>query len=166
MKWLKELLALFEFIFSNRNDAAPAVTVPDIPPPNPPPQPPAPAPVPPKYDWSTPETARHSLRVVADEEGLTAEQKDDFSRTMHCESGYNIHCVHPNLYNGKVVSTDYSIFQINDHYHIGPGKDFPSVEYVMNNTTEVARWSARQFKAGNGHIWVCKSAGLSNKYTA
>src|SRR5712671_2055216 len=70
-----------------------------------------------KYDWSTPEAARHSLRVIADEEGLTVEQKNLLSQVVHCESGYNIHAKHPNLYNGKVVSCDFGICQWNDHYH-------------------------------------------------
>lgn len=127
--------------------------------------PPTPTPAP-RYDWSTPEAARHSLRVICDEEGLTVAQKNLMSQVVHCESGYNIHARHYNLVGGKVVSTDFSICQINDHYHIGPGKDFPSVEYVINNPEAQVRWMCTMVKEGKINLWVCASSGLFEKYSA
>lgn len=119
------------------------------------------------YDWSTPQAARHSCRVIADEEGLTVEQKNLMSQTLHCESGYNNKATHPNLNTkGFVTSTDYGIAQINDHWHIGEGKTFPSVEYVKENPEKVIRWMCKMVKAGKLNLWVCYSSKLYLKYTA
>jgi len=121
--------------------------------------------LPPKYDWSTPDTVRQSIRVICDEEGLTVKQKNNLSATVHCESGYK-NLIHPNMVNGKVSTTDFGYFMINDWWHIGPGKDFPSTDYVMNNPEVVCRWMCRQWKAGNAKAWVCFSKGLYLNYTA
>jgi hypothetical protein len=159
MNWL---LIAFNWVINFL--AGPSLPAP-MPTPQPEPQPIPPTP-PPKYLWDTPANARHSLRVICDEEGLTVALKNDFSRTINCESGYHIGAVHPNVVNGKVVSTDYGICQINDHYHIGAGKDFPSVEYVMNNPEACVRWAARMAKAGKLDLWVCHSSGLCKSYSA
>lgn len=123
-------------------------------------------PTPPKYLWDTRENCRHSVRVICDEEGLTVAQKNDLSSTVHCESNYYPRCVHPNTINGRVSSTDWGIAQVNDFWHIGNGKDFPSTEYVLDNPEACVRWMCRQWKAGNGRLWVCKLKGLSAHYSA
>lgn len=118
-------------------------------------------------NWTDPVVARHNVRVIADQEGLTTNQKNLLSQTLHCESGYNVNCVHANLdKHGKVVSTDYGIAQINDFYHIGEGKDFPSVDYVMTNPEACVRWMAKLFKTGAARLWVCYSSNLYEKYSA
>ena len=120
----------------------------------------------PKYDWGTPTSSRLAVRQICDEEGLTVDQKDDMSKIIHCESGYNVKTVHPNLdKNGNVSTTDYSICQINDYWHIGAGKDFPSVDYVMHNPEAVVRWMCGMIKAGKRNLWVCASSGLCERYT-
>lgn len=116
--------------------------------------------------WTDPISCRHNVRVICDQEGLTVKQKNDLSATVHCESNYNPACIHPNLVSGKVTSTDYGICQINDYYHIGPGKDFPSVQDVLDNPEACVRWMARQWKRGNGKLWVCYSKGLYRSYAA
>ncbi len=116
--------------------------------------------------WDTKENCRHNVRVIADFEGLTLNQKNFLSMTVHCESNYNPKCVHPNVVNGKTTSTDYGIAQINDFYHIGPGKDFPSVDFVLNNPEACMRWMARNFKNGHASLWVCASKGLYTQYSA
>lgn len=116
--------------------------------------------------WDTKEDCRHNVRVICDLQNLTLKQKNDLSSTIHCESDYNPKCVHPNIVNGKVVSTDYGIAQINDFYHIGAGKDFPSVEFVLDNPEECVRWMAQQFKAGNAHLWVCYLKGMYESYSS
>lgn len=116
--------------------------------------------------WDTPANCRHNVRVIADLEGLTTQQKIDLSSTVHCESNYNPSCVHPNIVNGAVSSTDYGICQINDYWHIGPGKDFPSSQYVLQNPEACVRWMARQFKAGNARAWVCYLKGMYLNYSA
>lgn len=116
----------------------------------------------PKYDWSTPETARHSLRVICDEEGLSVEQKNLMSQVVHCESGYYIHAKHPNLINGKLSSTDWGICQWNDYFH---GKEI-TPEESMNNPEKAVRLMCKYVKEGLIKQWVCYSAGLYTHYSA
>ncbi|MGF6428228.1 hypothetical protein [Bradyrhizobium elkanii] len=124
---------------------------------------PAPTPVPAlKYDWSTPEAARHSVRLIADEEGLTVQQKNDMCRTIHCESGFKTTIVHPNLYNGKVVSTDYGICQWNDKYH---GAEI-SPDDALHNPEKAVRLMCAYVKRGQLNLWVCYAHGLYKQYTA
>lgn len=128
--------------------------------------------------WDTHENCRHSVRVICDEEGLTTDQKNDFSSTIHCESGYDntiimLNCekgfVRSGVYNqsihGAILSKDIGICQINTHWHIGPNKDFPSEYYVLHNIEAIVRWSARVFKI-SPKTWVCYSKGLFHNYTS
>jgi hypothetical protein len=167
LAWFDRLLA--ELIYGDRESIIldHTMTPQPIPQPSTPPTPPVALPTPPQaYDWSTPEAARHSVRVICDEEGLTWQQKEDLSRTVHCESNYNPKCVHPNMVNGKLSTTDYGIAQINDFWHIGPGKDFLSSQYVLDNPEVCIRWMCKQFLAGNARAWVCHLKGLSQHYSA
>lgn len=116
--------------------------------------------------WTGQENCRHNVRVLCDLEGLNEQQKDDLSSTVHCESNYYPACIHANLFNGKVSSTDYGIAQINDFWHIGEGKDFPSSEYVLQNPEQVIRWMCKQWLAGNGRAWVCYLKGLNKNYSS
>lgn len=118
------------------------------------------------FAWDTPENCRHNVRAIADLEGLTLDEKNDFSSTVHCESNYNPKCIHPNIINGHISSTDFGILQINDYWHIGPGKDFPSSDFVLNNPEACVRWGAKQWKAGNGKMWVCKLKNMNLHYSA
>lgn len=114
-----------------------------------------------KYLWNTRENARHSVRVICDEEGLSIGQKNDLCATVSCESGFNPICIHPNLSSdGKLLSTDFGICQINDYWHIGPGKEFKSPEFVLQNPEACIRWMCRMWKAGKGNLWVCYLKGL------
>lgn len=117
-------------------------------------------------DWSNYANARHNVRVLCDLEGLTEKQKNDLSSTIHCESNYNINCVHPNVVNGQVSSTDYGICQINDWFHIGAGKDFPSVAYVMSNPEACVRWMCQMCKAGKLELWVCYLKNMYQNYSS
>ena len=117
-------------------------------------------------DWTNHANARHNVRVLCDLEGLTEKQKNDLSQTVHCESNYNIECVHPNIVNGQVSSTDYGICQINDYWHIGTGKDFPSVAFVMANPEATVRFMCKQFKAGNARAWVCYLKNMYLNYSS
>lgn len=143
------------------------------------PPPPAPAP---EYLFDTPQNSRHSIRVICDEEGLplvptfkVSERqyllKDILCACIEQESRfYNVlpsgkPTTHPNLSkSGKLLSTDWGICQVNDYYHIGIGKSFPSVEYVMNNPDKVVRWMARLFKAGKMNLWSSFVSGAYEKY--
>lgn len=124
-----------------------------------PPEPPAPLPAP-KYNWSTPELARHSLRIICDEEGLTVEQKNLMSQVVHCESGYHPNAKHPNLLSGKVVSTDFGICQWNDYYH---SKEI-SPSDAQHDPEKAVRLMCRYVRQGRITQWVCYSSGLYRKY--
>ena len=110
-----------------------------------------PPPAPPKYDWSTPEAARHSVRVICDEEGLSVDMKNKLTETVKCESAFNPKATNKN----NDGSADFGIAQFNDRYWIGAGKPIPSVEVALNNPEFCIRLMARQFKLGNAKFWVC-----------
>lgn len=116
--------------------------------------------------WGTIANNHHNIRALCDLEGLTVQQKNDLTATLHCESGWNTETIHKNVVNGQVASTDYGICQINDYYHIGEGKDFPSVDFVMRNPEACVRWMCKQWKAGNGRLWVCFSKNLYTHYAS
>lgn len=150
------MLKLIEWLiaFFQRN-STPPVTVPIIEP--------SPEPVMPTYDWSTPTAARHSLRVICDEEGLTVAQKNLMSQVIHCESGYNTKITHPNLNAvGKVMSTDFGICQWNDYYH---NKEITPDE-ALNDPEKAVRLMCKYVKEGLIKQWVCYSSNLYKKYTA
>lgn len=113
------------------------------------------------YDWSTPESVRHSVRVIADEEKLTPFQKNLMCQVLHCESGWNIHAINHNMRNGKVVSTDYGLCQWNDYYH---GKEITPDE-ALNNPEKAVRLMCKYVKNGLIRQWVCYSADMYHKYT-
>lgn len=127
---------------------------------------PTPPIIPPTYDWSTVSAARHSVRLICDEENLTYDEKNELCATVQCESGLRSSTIHPNIANGVITSTDYGICQINDYFHIGDGKDFPSKEYVLSNPEACIRWMCKQWKRGEvgKKLWVCYSANLYQKY--
>lgn len=146
-----------------------------------PPQPPTDVPESPveapKYRWDTVEAARHSVRVICDEEGLTVKQKNELCATVGAESGWqSYHLSGPmkgqpvKLENkdetGKVWSTDWGICQINDWYHIGPSKSFPSSKYVLDNPEACIRWMCKQWRAGRGSWWIAfkQKTPLYRKY--
>lgn len=115
-----------------------------------------------KLLWDTPENARHSVRVICDEEGLTVEQKNLMSQVVHCESGYKTDITHPNLLDGKQVSCDYGICQWNDYYH---GKEITPDE-AIHNPEKAVRLMCQYVKEGKINQWVCYSSGLYEKYSA
>ena len=110
-------------------------------------------------DWSIVVAAHHNCRVIADLVGLTYAQKEVLVACIFIESGFDINAIHINYaYNSEgvryVSSTDYSLVQVNDYWHIGAGKDFPSVEYVIVHPQEQVEWMANYYKAnGNLNLW-------------
>lgn len=160
------------FIYGNKVEADETIpTGPEpIAEPAPVPEPPKPEPVPtpepikPKYLFDTPQNARHSVRVICDEEGLVWHDKNVITACIEQESAFKNWVTNENKRNGKVVSTDWGICQINDYWHIGPGKSFPSVEYVVGNPDIVIRFMIRMMKAGKLGLWVSYSTGAYKKY--
>lgn len=123
----------------------------------------------PKYFWDTAEDARHSCRVIMDEEGLTYAKtlvdgvyhkaKDVLCACIKQESNFNNKAVGDNG-----TSKDWGIVQINDFYQIGPGKPFASVDEVVNNPDKAVRFMIKMYKAGKLGLWSSFSTGAFKKY--
>ena len=103
--------------------------------------------------WDTQKQAWHSVRVLCDEMGLTFPMKNILCATIFQESEFinykadGTPLAPRNIKpDGTLGSTDYGIVQCNDKAHIGPGKTFPSVEYVMNNPEKMVRWMIGIYK--------------------
>lgn len=121
----------------------------------------------PVLKWLYPSDARHSVRVLCDEAGLSTKDKNLISQVVHAESNYNNEAKCENKdKNGNILSVDWGICQINDYWHIGKGKTFPSVRYVLDNPEEVVKWMIKMFKAGKLKLWVAYSSGAYKNYTA
>jgi hypothetical protein len=177
---LADLLAFLKITAAPKQVATPPIEPVAPPPaPTPAPLPPEPAPAPTALLWDTVEHAKHSVRVICDEEGLTVPQKNDLCATVGAESGWQSYYlagvlkgkpvkrdnVDPKT--GEVWSRDWGIAQINDapkNAHIGPGKDFPSVPYVLNNPEACIRWMARMWKAGHANWWIAYKSGAYRKF--
>lgn len=114
-----------------------------------------------KYDWSTQEKARHSVRVICDEEGLTVKDKNDLCATVGGESGWRPEAIGKINFDG---TRDYGIVQVNEKYWIGKDKLFPSTDYVLNNPEVCVRWMCKQWKAGNKNWWYAYKNGSYKKY--
>lgn len=104
--------------------------------------------------FETPKQAYHSTRVICDEMGLPMvkailvngklfSKKDILCACVFQESRFLTN-PKPNTNKdpktGKVWSTDYGIVQVNDYYHIGPGKEFKSVDEAVNDPEKGIRW--------------------------
>lgn len=121
-----------------------------IKPPEPPPPPEVIIPNPePKYLWNTYENARHSTRVICDEEGLTVFQKNQLTETIKCESGFKPDVIHINANGTK----DCGIAQLNEKYYLTPNN--MTCEDAISDPEKCIRITARAFKKGREHDWIC-----------
>lgn len=158
LEFLKNLWAVVVKLFVMDTPTTPA----PIPAPAPTPVPVVP-PAPPALIWDTQKDAWHSVRVLCDEMGLTYAQKNIVCACIFQESRFRVNPkpnenIDPKT--GQVWSTDYGIVQVNDHFHIGPGKDFPSVEYVIANPEKCVRWMISVMKeTGKLQPWSSYSTG-------
>lgn len=114
-----------------------------------------------KYDWDTPILARHSVRVICDEEKLTTTQKNELCATVGAESGWKPRAIGAVNFDG---TRDYGIVQINPKYWIGKGKKFPSTDYVLNNPEACVRWMCQEWKRGNRNWWYGYKNGGYKSY--
>jgi hypothetical protein len=121
-------------------------------PPVEPPKPPLDVAVP--LDFSTPPRAFKSTRILCDEFGLSYDEKNLICAVIFHESGFNNKATNKNP-----NSTDWGICQINDKWHIGPLKTFPSIQYVLDNPEKIVRWMIKQYKAGNLEWWIAYKSG-------
>lgn len=113
-------------------------------------------------DWHNKEVARHNLRVICDQEGLTPDQKNLLSQVVHCESGYDVTATHANKKDGKVTSTDYGICQWNDYFH---GKEI-TPEQALHDPEKAIRLMCKYVKAGQIKLWSCYALGMHKRYTS
>lgn len=118
--------------------------------------------------WGTVSAARHSVRVICDEEGLSFPNKNIISAVIEAESRFNIKAKNSSNKNG---TTDWGICQFNDGknrqgvpYWIGPGADFVSSEEVLSNPDKCVRVMIREFKKGNLKWWSAYNNGSYKKY--
>lgn len=116
-------------------------------------------------EFSTPKNAFHSVRVICDEQGLTLDEKNLICACIYQESEFwnTAKCKNKNKA-GVVTSTDWGICQVNDYFHIGKGKDFESVQFILNNPDRVVKWMINQYKAGNLGMWVSYSSGAYKRW--
>lgn len=147
---------------------APVSPVPAPAVPNPTPMPTVPPTVPESevLKWSTPKEAFHSTRVIADEMGLTLVQKNVLCACLFQESRFDNNAVCLNRdKSGRVWSRDISLVQVNTYFHIGPGKEFPSEDYVLSHPEACVRWMAGILKRTGGLApWVSWSSGAYRRW--
>lgn len=110
-----------------------------------------------KYLWDTKENARHSVRLICDEEKLSLADKNLICAVIQAESEFDNTKFHKNT-NG---TTDWGICMFNDGknkngvpYWIGNGAIFSSVDEVKNNPEKAVRVMVKEFKKGNLKYWV------------
>lgn len=127
--------------------------------------------------WDTPDNSRHSVRVICDNLGMPLVPtfnvdgklhllKDVLCACIQVESGFNNN-VKPHLNidkTGRVWSRDWGICQVNDYWHIGAGKDFPSVDYVIANPDLVVAWMGKAFIGNQMNLWSSYTSGAFKKY--
>ncbi len=114
----------------------------------------------PKYIWSTPPDARHSVRLIADEEGLDVEQKNTMCATIGGESGWHIDAINQNTKDGKVTSVDYGICQWNNYYH---GKEISPTD-ALNDPEKAVRLMCAYWKRGERDTWIAYKNGRYLKF--
>lgn len=115
--------------------------------------------------WALSMTAHHNVRALCDLMGLSYEQKQVLTACVYIESGFHVNAEHQNFkFNADgsrtLESTDYGIVQVNDYWHIGPGKEFPNVAFVLANPEACVRWMCRYYKEhGNLNAWCSFTSG-------
>lgn len=156
MKFWKQFVAFTDWLVARYAPEEP--TSPQEVPPTP-----EPAPTPPeapKYLWDTKANIRHSTRVICDEEGLTAEQKNTICATIQAESGFNLTARNDNKVNGKVTSTDWGLCQWNSYYH---AKEI-TPEEAVHDPEKAVRLMCSYWKRGQRNLWIAYKNNSYLKY--
>jgi hypothetical protein len=125
---------------------------------------PEPTPVVEQYKWDTTANSRHSVRLICDEMGLTLAEKNLICACIQQESNFNNKAIGRNMKDGKVLSTDWGIVQINDYWHVGPGKKWSSVQQILDNPDKAVKWMIQMYKQGLLKLWVSYTSGAYKKY--
>lgn len=152
-----DVLVYFLSFYARRK---PVPVEPDPPQPVPLPQPTPTPPPAPKYLWDTPANARHSVRVICDEYGLSPRNKDVICAVIQGESGFD-----PQKENHNPDgTTDYGISQLNSFWYIGPKQEVKTPEQAKNDPETCVRVMVKAFKAGRISDWIAYRNGSYLKY--
>jgi len=117
------------------------------------------------YPWDTPKHNWHNVRVLCDKANLTYQEKNIISACIYQESRFNNNVVHRNMDKKmNTISIDYGIVQVNDYWHIGIGKAFPSIQYVKDNPDKCVQWMINMYKVGKLKMWTSYSSGAYKKW--
>lgn len=127
-----------------------------------------------KYLFNTQEDARHSIRVLCDEAGLSFDDKNTLTACIYQESeffnilpnGLPVQCQNKNKA-GVLTSTDWGIVQINDTkgWYIGPAPlPFPSVQFLLDNPEKAVRFMIKMMQQGMLRKWVSYSSGAYKRW--
>src|SRR3990167_1581537 len=120
---------------------------------------------PPKLKWKFPSDARHSVRVLCDELGLTVAEKNLICQVIQCESGFRTDAKNENKdKNGKILSTDWGICQMNDHWYIGKNRPIATIREAIENPEKCVRIMIKRYKEGGLRDWVCYLKGMYKNY--
>ena len=113
-------------------------------------------------DFSTPQTAYHATRVLCDNAGLNVNEKNLICACIYQESEFRntAVCINRNT-QGIETSRDVGLVQVNSYWHCGPGKDFPSTDYVVAHPEEAVNWMIKCYQEGQLKMWV---SFLSKEY--
>lgn len=155
MNWFLQFISFLEKF-------APQKPMPPPPSPIVPQQPPAPE----TLSFDTPAHAWHAVRVLCDNAGLTYDAKNVICACIYQESRFNNKAVNHNINSQTriITSSDFGICQINDRFHIGLGKDFPSVTYVLANPDKAVQWMISMYRTGKLNLWVSYSSGAYERW--
>lgn len=107
----------------------------------------------------TPKEAFHATRVLCDKAGLTFYEKNVICACIYQESQFKNEAVGKNS-----TSTDWGIVQVNDYWHIGKGRTFPSKAYVLDNPDKMVQWMIDMYKIGHLKLWVSYTSGAYKKW--
>lgn len=122
--------------------------------------------------WGPQQNNHHNVRVCCDLGGLTYDQKEVLAACVKVESDFlnyrpdGTPITHKNIReDGSVGSIDYGIVQVNSRFHIGPGLDFPSVEYVLSHPQECVQWMVAYYRRyGHLNAWCSFTSGAYKEH--
>ena len=123
-----------------------------------------------RSNWDSQQNNFHNVRVLCDLAGLTLEEKDKICACIYQESQFWNYLPsgqpveNHNRLNGRIVSTDWGIAQINDYWHITKYPDFVSVESILKNPDRAIEFMITAYKAGTLKQWVSYSSGAYKQW--
>ena len=126
--------------------------------------------------WDTPKHAYRSTRILCDKAGLSLAKTVNVDGILYTpadivcsvimgESEFSNNARNFNKNKaGVVTSVDYGICQVNSYFHIGLGKDFESVDFVLNNPGRMVQWMINNYKLGKISMWCAYTSNWYKHY--